>query len=231
MSDSYWEVFDQERPLLGAIYGRQRVRMFAFGLKGGGLCVVSPGTGVTEEQYAALERFGKPRFLLAPNHYHNGGLAPWQAKYPEAKVVSYPRGIPRLQKQVPGVSILGLEELQAALPEGVRLLIPTMAKQGEAWISAKTSQGTAWYTVDGIINEPRLPKGPVGWLMWVLGFRAGLTINNFFKRVFLEDKKAFKAWLLEQLSQDQPTLLIPSHGRVLRDPELTKKLTAIAETI
>jgi hypothetical protein len=225
----YWEVFDKDLPLVGAIYSGRRVRMLALGLRGGGLCVVSPGSGLSEEQFTALERWGRPRFLLAPNHFHNGGLAPWQARYPEAKVVAHPRAMPRLQRKFPGLNFSELEPLTAALPEGTQLLSPPMAKQGELWVSARTGEGIAWYVVDGFLNEWRLPKGPVGWLMRGLGFRPGLMMNPFFKRLFLESKASFQAWVKEQLARDQPTLLIPSHGVVLRGPEVSRQLYEATE--
>lgn len=74
-----WEVFDNDIPLLGALYSPQRVRMVAFGLSGGGLCVMSPGGRIGDDAFLALEKWGKPRALLAPNHFHNGGIAEWAA--------------------------------------------------------------------------------------------------------------------------------------------------------
>ena len=40
--------------------------------------------------------------FLAPNHFHNLGLAEWTAKYPDAIVVSSETALPRLKRQARG---------------------------------------------------------------------------------------------------------------------------------
>lgn len=221
-----WQVFDPTLPLLGAVYGKTRVRMLAVGLRDGGLAVISPGAGVPDEVFAALEAWGRPRFLVAPNAYHNLGLPRWSARYPDATVVAHQRAQARLRKRLPALTFHGLEALEAALPEGVRLLCPPGARQGELWLSADTAEGRAWFVVDGLVNETHLPGGPLGLLMRLMGFRAGLITNPFFKRLFLDDKAAHKAWVREALDQDRPVLFIPAHGAVLRGPDVVAQLHA-----
>ncbi len=224
-----WEVHDEALPLLGAKYGAQRVRMGVFGLGGGALLVVSPGIPVSDAQWAKLATYGTPKFLLAPNSFHNGGLAAWKARFPEARIVAHPRSIKRLKKQVPGVEIEDLSVLEAALPAGMRLLSPPMAKQGETWVSAKTKDGTAWFVTDAMLNEERIPGGGVGFVMKVVGFRPGLMTNPFFKLLFLKDKAGYKAWVGAELDRDNPVLFVPSHGAVLRGPDVASRLRAATD--
>ena len=224
-----WDIYDEALPFAGAIYGKQRVRMALFGLGGGALLVVSPGTSMTDADWSRVEGLGTPRFLLAPNCYHNGGLASWKARYPQATVVAHPRAQARLRKQVPGVTIEDLSLLEAALPEGMRVFGPPMAKQGETWVSAKTSSGVAWFVTDSIVNEPRMPPGVVGTVMWLAGFRAGLITNPLFKRFFLKDKPAYKAWVSAELERDRPTLFVPSHGAPLRGTTVVEQLRAATD--
>lgn len=224
-----WELYDDALPFAAAIYGKQRVRMAVFGLGGGSLLVVSPGAPMAEADWEEVARMGTPRFLLAPNSFHNGGLAAWKARYPEAKVVAHARAQARLRKQVPGVAIEDLALLEAALPEGMRLVSPPMAKQGETWVSVKTKEGSAWFVTDAIVNESRLPPGVVGIAARVIGFRTELMTNPIFKRIFLKDKAAYKAWVNLELDRDRPSLFVPSHGDVLRGLDVVDRLRAATD--
>ncbi|MDI1450510.1 hypothetical protein [Polyangium sp. 6x1] len=226
-----WEIYDAALPFAGTTYGfgRQRVRMAVVGLGGGALLVVSPGTDLREAQWEQLSRWGTPRFLLAPNHFHHAGLPAWKARFPEAKVVAHPRAQTFLRIKRRGIPIEDLSLLEAALPDGVRVFSPPVAKQGETWVSVKTSEGAAWFVTDGIVNEEHLPRGPLGLLLRVLGFRAELMTNPFFKRFFVEDKTAYKAWVRAELDRDRPVLFVPSHGAPLRGADVCDRLRAVTD--
>src|SRR4051812_48728492 len=100
-----WEIYDESLPFAGALYSPQRVRTAVIGLGLGALLVVSPGVPLSEACWEQLTRWGKPRFLLAPNHFHSAGIAAWKARFPDATVVAHPRAQARLRKKVPGVAI------------------------------------------------------------------------------------------------------------------------------
>ncbi len=224
-----WEIYDENVPFAGAVYGAQRARMAVIGLGGGSLLVVSPGAPLHDAQWEQLSRWGTPRFLLAPNRYHTLGIAPWKERFPAATVVAHPRAHERLRKKVPGVAIEDLAPLEAALPQGVRIFSPPMAKQGETWVSVKTSNGAAWFVTDGIVNQERLPGGPVGLFLRLAGFRTRLMVNPFFKRLFLTDKAAFKAWVRAELENDKPVLFVPSHGAPIRGPDVPARLQSVTD--
>lgn len=226
-----WEVFDEALPFLGAVYGPQRARMAVLGLGGGDLLVVSPGVPVAEEGWAKLSAWGTPRFLLAPNHFHNAGLAPWKERFPGATVVAHPRALPRLRKRLPGLELHGLEALEAALPDTIRIFGPPSARQGEVLVSAKIAGGAAWFVTDAIVNQERLPGGATGLVMRLAGFRAELMTNPFFRRFFMGDRAAYRTWLSAELDRERPVLFVPSHGAPLRGPEVTERLQALAAAV
>jgi hypothetical protein len=227
--DDAFEIYDDSLPFAGAVYGSQRARMAVVGLGGGALLVVSPGIPLGEARWEQLSRLGTPRFLLAPNHFHNLGIATWKQRFPGATVVAHPRAHARLHKKLPGIAIEDVASIGEARPAGVRIFGPPMAKQGETWVSMKTKEGTAWFVTDGIVNQERLPRGPMGLVMRMLGFRTELMTNPFFKRFFLEDKAAYKAWVGEELDRDPPVLLVPAHGAPLRGLDLASRLRAVTE--
>lgn len=228
--EQFWEVYDAELPLLAARYGSNRARMAVIGLGGSELLVVSPGAIADEQHWAQLAKYGKPALLLAPNHFHNSGLAVWAARFPQAKVVAAAGALPRLRKKLPALNIGDVAEVAEQLPSTIRLMQPPTAKQGELWLSIATSGGQAWFVTDGLINERRLPPGPLGVLIWLVGFRAGLMTNPLFKRLFLADKQRYKAWVLEQLEADPPQLFLPSHGQPLRGPDVASRLRQATES-
>ncbi len=219
-----WEVYAAAIPFAGCIYGRQRVRMAVVGLGDGDLLVISPGVPRDERAWEQLAAWGKPRFLLAPNHFHHMGIPAWVQRFPDVTVVAAARALPRLHKQLPGHRLADLSALQAVLPDHVRVFGPPMAKQGETWVAVTTSAGVAWFVTDALVNEARLPKGALGLLMRLVGFRTGLMTNPFFKRFFLANRAAYKAWMKAELERDQPTLFVPSHGQVVRGANVCELL-------
>lgn len=219
-----WDVLDPDLPLLAATYGRAKVRMTAVGLRDGGFVVASPGSRADAAQ-AALAARGPVRFLLAPNHFHNAGIASWQARFPEARAVAHPTALPRLRKQVPGVTFDDLEPLRAALPDGVRLLSPPMAKQGETWIAARRDGLSALVVCDAWVNI----AAPT-FAYRVIGFRPGLMVNPIFKRLFVRGGKAtFKEWAAREIGEVAPDLVVPAHGDVARGASATSDLLRATE--
>jgi hypothetical protein len=221
-SEGAWEIFDEGARFAGMSYGPQRVRMVAVGLGPGELLLVSPGVPRGEEFRTLLSRWGTPKFLLAPNHFHNAGLGWWKKEFPDATVVAHARAQKRLRKKVSGVPIEDLSRLEAALPEGVRIFSPPMTKQGETMVSVRIGDGRAWFVTDAMVN-PKLP-GAVGFAMKVLGFREKLMTNPFFKRFFVTDLAGYKAWVSAELARDKPILFVPSHGATIHGPDVTQQL-------
>jgi hypothetical protein len=219
-----WDVHDEELPLLAATYGRAKVRMVAVGLRGGGLLVWSPGSR-SHEARVALEKFGKVRFLLAPNHFHNAGLAEWMAECPGAVTVAHPMAHARLAKQVRSLGrIASIDELTPELPDGVRVFGPPMVKQGETWIGVDKGDLRALAVCDAITNMSEVPT-----FFWLLGFRARLMTNPFFKRLFLKSKSEYKEWLYAELAARPPNLFLPSHGTVVSGKDVAAELRRVTE--
>lgn len=225
-SSDTWEIFDDRLPFAGTLYSKGTARMVVIGLGGGELLVVSPAARLGEARWAQLERWGRPRFLLAPNHYHSLGLTAWKERYPEVTIVAHSTALPRLRKRLPGLTFSELDVLQAALPPEVRVFSPPQAKQGETWVSVKTGEGVAWFVTDGILNLERLAGGPMGLLLRLAGFRARLMVNPLLKRLFLRDKAGFKTWVTRELERDRPVLFVPAHGAPLRGPGVSDQLLA-----
>lgn len=226
-TDDLWELHDETLPLATALYGPQRARMAVIGIGDNNLLIISPGTGMSDAAWTRVTRWGAPRYLLAPNHFHNAGLARWHDRFPDATIVAHPRAIPRLRKKLPGRDIADLAALQT-IPN-LRLFSPPGAKQGETLVAVNRPAGPAWFVTDALVNESKLPGGATGLFMRLVGFRTGLMTNPFFKRLFLADKPAYKQWLHAELDREPPTLFIPAHGDPITGPDLVARLRAATD--
>ncbi|MBM4342952.1 MAG: hypothetical protein FJ100_06205 [Deltaproteobacteria bacterium] len=225
-----WDVYDPDLPLAGIRYGDIKARMLVVGLGDGTLLAVSPGT-IDEAAFAEVDKWGTVTWMLAPNYFHWWGLPVWQKRYPNARIVAHPNALARLRTKVQGLDIGDVSDLRAALPKHVKLHHPPSAKHGETWVQVETAAGRALFVTDGLINEKRLPGFPVGWIMRALGFRAKLMTNPAFKRFFLRDKAAYKAWVATLLQSEPPARFIPAHGQGFHGPETASRLaeaTALA---
>ena len=223
-NDGEWEVLDEQLGLLAATYGRGQARTVALRLRDGGLVVWSPGSRADVAR-SALAKWGKPRFLLAPNHFHNLGLDEWKAAYPEARVVAHPTAHARLKKRIAAArDVADFGALQRELPEGVRLISPPTAKQGETWLSVNRGELRALAVCDAITNMEE-----VTWAFRVLGFRAELMTNPMFKRLFLTNKPHYREWASTEIASVGPNVFIPAHGRIARGAEIAAELQRVTQ--
>jgi hypothetical protein len=68
----------------------------------------------------------------------------------------------------------------------------------------------------------------MGLLLVILGSSPGLRIGSGF-RWLLRDRAAYRAWLLQLLASQPPTVLVPCHGEILCDPGLPARLRHLVE--
>src|SRR5262245_39418537 len=73
---------------------------------GGGVVLVSPPCNIPDSAFTDLEKHGPLKALVAPNAFHNMGLSPWKARYPEVPVFAPAQSIKRLEKQSKVTGIL-----------------------------------------------------------------------------------------------------------------------------
>lgn len=197
-------------------------------LEGGGTVIMSPIRRLGDKATAQLSEIGEPRFLLAPNHFHHLGLPEHVERY-QAKVVASQVAAPRVHKQS-NLAVEGPDELRAALPEHAELITPPGTRAGEAFLKVKTKRGVAWSFGDAFFNVPKTPGGFIGLMCTLSKTTPGLQLGKTFPLLALKDKRAYKQWILEQLSNDPPKILLPSHGEMLEAEDLGGRLKALVES-
>ncbi len=187
------------------------------------LAVLSPTRGL-EDEVAAL---GTPSYLVAPNHFHHLGIENYLTRWPSAKPLTSAGALPRLTKKYESLTFESLDLLRERLPSGTQLLEPEGLKNGEILLRAQTSAGIAWAVSDAFFNMAEHPSGMMGLVIRATGTSKGLRIGRTFTTLAIQSKPTYAAWLRAQLGADQPTILLPGHGEVIRDQSLPTRLDTL----
>ena len=199
------------------------LRTVALELPGGGTCVVSPTRGI--DPALLVERAGDVRYLLAPNHFHYLGIAPWLERCPRAVPVCGRIALPRLTKKVE-VPWTDLEELSAALPEDASVLEPEGTRNGEVWLRV----GSTLIVCDAFFNLPEMPTGALGIFCRLTDTAPGLKIGSTWKYLALSDRAKYVAWIESVLEHHPPERLVASHGAIAEGTDLADRIRALVRS-
>ena len=192
------------------------LRCTALRLHDESLCLYSPVLGLGKEARASLAALDEVAYLLTPNHYHHKGLNEYADAFPRAKIVCSGGAQARLEKQT-GLAFEGLERLTTLLPDGCDLAEPAGLKTGEVWLAVKTEQERLWIVCDSFKG----PKGKVGHV------GQAVEMLSTFPTYGIKDKDVYAAWLHERSIADEPTMIIPCHGSMVRNEHLAKDVTSL----
>jgi hypothetical protein len=190
------------------------LRCTAIKLKDGGVCLFSPVAGLSAQAKASLAAVGPVTHLLAPNHYHNAGLAEYSSAFPTALLCAAPEAAPRLEA-LTKLTFRDLADLSAALPAQFSLLAPEGLKTGEVWIRAHDRGLVGWVVVDALAG-PKMSGGKTR-------FDRPELLKTF-PRFGVRDRSAYRDWFARQLRADQPRLVVPCHGGIAAADNLPQQL-------
>lgn len=177
------------------------------------LCIYSPVAGLEKTFQERTKDLGQVTALLAPNHFHNKGLASHIEAFPHALLYSSATAALHLSK-VTGLKFDSLDGLSKALPEGKTLHEPDGLKTGEVWMQINSVTDCALVVTDAFCSENR----PLG------EYAKEVTMLNTFPRYGVKRVDAYKAWSTKFLSMVSPTILLPCHGSPVKSQNLTAQL-------
>lgn len=198
----------------GVYIGRAgKLNCIAFRLQDGSLCLYSPVAGLETSERDSLAKLGGVSMMLAPNHYHNKGLAGHAKAFPNASLVCSESADPRLKK-ITGLMFDPIDTLRSQLANNQRILEPEGLKTGEVWVEVRTQSETAWIVTDAFSARLHSP-GVCAEAPNMLGT---------FPRYGVKDASVFKDWANRQLSNDRPTILLSCHGSPVNAPDLDVQL-------
>lgn len=208
---------------LGGLYtaAKGTLRSYAFVLKDGGVCLFSPIAGLGDAARESLAEIGPVKVLLAPNHYHNKGIAEYAEAFPDAIVSASEAAIPRLNK-ITGLTLTALERWGPLLPDTMEILQPDGLKTGEIWIRVDNGGTTGWLVVDAFSGPKSKASGVPSTTPEMLK-----TFPNY----GIGDKTVYSNWIRARLDADRPHHLCPCHGAIVQAPDLAEKLLALIDEL
>ncbi len=193
----------------------------AMRLMDGSLCLYSPVAGLEKTLLRQIDELGKVSALLAPNHYHNKGLAAHVEAFPDATLYCSAAARSRLSR-ITGLDFNPLDGLQEHFTTDQILHEPDGLKTGEVWVQINSNHDRALIVTDAFSSTIQ-PPGKYGDEVVMLGT---------FPRYGIKDASLYRMWATKFLTMTSPTLLLPCHGSPVRCSDLTAKLLKqIDETI
>jgi hypothetical protein len=177
--------------------------------------VVYSAIALDEDEMQAIERLGRPAFLVVPGDLHRMDAKIWKDRYPDLYVVA-PAGAWEKVEQVVHVDATSVDfgDPRVALVE----ILGTEAH--EAALVVRTVSGTTLIVNDIIANMPD-GKGFAGWLLRLIGFTGpGPRIPSIVRKREVRDKSALREQLERWAGLSELRRIVVSHGAPIeRDPD------------
>lgn len=191
--------------------GPMKRRMTVARLSDGRL-VLGNGIALDDASMLALEGFGEPAFVLAPNGFHRLDLHAYRQRYPKLRILAGEEARARVAQaaQVDG----GFE----LLPKDAGVTVEPIAgmKMGEPVLLVRSPSGrsAAVFPGDTLMNHARV-RGVPGLLFSLLGFHGDLRVPRLIKWIGMRSKPALREHLLRIAALPGLAHVVTSHGPVL----------------
>lgn len=189
------------------------------------LAIISPPTGLSEADFAAIDSKGKVTALIAPHSGHDLGQAEWQTRYPAAIPYAPTTAIEQL-KPIAGRPFIPLAKLSAAPVEFRE--VPGTKKGGTIAIS-QWGERAVVYLDELVSNWTSLPNSWTRLLFWLTGSAPGLKINRVYANLLCSDLQAVAQSVLKALDGDPAIVL--AHGVPLAHPGDAVRVRALVEPL
>jgi hypothetical protein len=172
--------------------------------------VIFSAIALDEDEMQALERWGKPAFLIVPNQRHRKDARIWKDRYPELLVIA-PEGARVQAADVVPVDFTSIDFGDPA----VQFVTVPGTEQREGALIVRTASGTTLVVNEIIWNVDDRP-GLGGWLFRHAGFTGHEPkIPKFVALKSIKDKPALKGQLEQWASLEGLERIIVSHGAIV----------------
>lgn len=183
------------------------------------LSVFSPGREMPGQAFDELDAAGNVTNIIAPNGFHTSGIREWAERYPQATIYATPRAAKRIRKVCQLTQpIEDVNELAGKLSGRLHIGVPNGAmRQPEvcAWLDVQG--GAIWYVNDIVLNLPKVPPGPIGFIFGFTRSAPGLRFNAMSRLVMGRNLKKTKAWFTPRLQKAPPAIWLPGHGDIIAE--------------
>lgn len=190
-----------------------------------GRLVVFSAMALDEDEMQALERFGRPAFLVVPSDHHRLDAKIWKDRYPDMQVVTPPGARDKVEETVP---------VDTVAPDfgdpAVTFVTVPGTQEHEAALVVRGPNGTTLVLNDVIANVQG-EHGFGGWLLRVMGFAGDEPqVPKPVSLSLVKDKGALRAQLLAWSAEPTLKRILVSHGAPIED-EPAAALRAVADRL
>jgi hypothetical protein len=208
------EVDDDVLTVVGQIHmplGEFPRRMTVARLRDGRLVIYS-AIALDEDEMQALERYGRPAFLVVPGDHHRMDAKIWKQRYPQLQVVA-PAGAREMVEEVVPVDTTA----PAFDDPAVQWITVPGTREHEAALRVRGQGGTTLVLNDSVANIHH-EHGFGGWLMRMMGFAVDEpNIPGVRKLAMIKDAEALRGQLLEWSEIEDLRRILVSHGEPIED--------------
>jgi hypothetical protein len=178
-----------------------------------GQLVIFSALALDEPEMRALEKFGKPSFLIIPSEIHRMDAKIWKERYPDLLVIAPPGARRRAEELV---------DVDTTEPDfgdpSVRYVNVPGTDGGEAALLVETSTGTTLVICDLIWNVHHR-RGFGGWLFRLFRLTSESPQIASVVRMKIKDKRALRDQFLSWANLDGLNRIVVCHGDIVeRDP-------------
>jgi hypothetical protein len=194
----------------GAVPGMALRRRMSVFRSADGLLVFHNAVPLREEEMVALERWGRPAFLVVPNRFHRLDLHAWKARYPELRILAPPEAARAVAEVVPVDGDYG------TLPGDPALAVHPIEgwKLGEAVLEVRSGSRVSLVVGDVVMNNAPAP-GLRGLLLRAIGSVGGPKVTPLGRLLGVRDARAVAGTLRRLAAIPGLARLVPSHGTVV----------------
>ena len=165
-----------------------------------------------ETETAALERHGRPTFLVVPNDHHRLDAKGWKERYPQLVVVA-PAGARDKVAEVVAVDTTAPDFDDPS----VRFLAVPGTRGHEAALVVQRPAGTT-LVLNDLVGNIQTEQGFGGWLLRLMGFAGQAAhIPAPVRLMLVKDTDALRAQLLQWAELPALKRIIVSHGATIDD--------------
>jgi len=195
------------------------------------LVAISPGCKISSKALDEVEQWGQVIALVAPNGFHHLGLCEWLERFGDAKLYAPSSAAKRIAKKYDReLKFETIEALEAELPDHINIMAPPHMKRQDVFARVETKAGSIWFSNDVLANTAELPKNFMFRLMFkITRSGPGFTVNRLVLKFLGIRKPEFRDWLVGQMTDHPPHVLVPGHGDVLQGDDLGARTLKVLE--
>jgi hypothetical protein len=169
---------------------------------------------LNEDGMRRLDALGEVTHIVVPCEMHCADIAPYQKRYPQAKILCPACARIKVEELVPVTDTVedGLSDLNVTLhrPEGL--------KDFEMHLELPLEDNSrALVITDALFNlRESPPTGLGGFILKLLGSVGPLNITKIGKRLLLKDKEAFADYVAHLAEIPHLAVVLVAHGKYIR---------------